>query len=253
MFPKLFVRILFQGYLQIAKTWDESAVFRGEIRRFSPENSTQKHLYLEFAYSFYNFVIDNLSPIKHCLPMKRLLLLCALAIPCFMACEKEDNDYLDSAIATRDIETINALVDSFDPSTINTNQLIDDLTNGTLYCTYIADFTKGEWIYHKSWEGAAPSVKLMLNTDESAFKIDWNSLELDWHQAQASWTYDHQSNQLLVREEYQDGTVVFKYTIAYYKSPYVIIDEGNNRLFRYGVNLNKTSREEFMKLYESYQ
>ncbi len=184
--------------------------------------------------------------------MKHLLTLCAFLL-LFSSCEKEDNDYLDSAIATRDIETINALVDSFDPSTINTNQLIDDLTNGTLYCTYIADFTKGEWIYHKSWEGAAPSVKLMLNTDESAFKIDWNSLELDWHQAQASWTYNHQSNQLLVREEYQDGTVVFKYTIAYYKSPYVIIDEGNNRLFRYGVNLNKTSREEFMKLYESYQ
>lgn len=72
------------------KTWDESAVFRGEIRRFSPENSIQKHPYLEFAYRFYSFVFDNLSPIKHCLPMKRLLLLCALAIPCFMACEKMD-------------------------------------------------------------------------------------------------------------------------------------------------------------------
>lgn len=32
------------------KTWDESAVFRGEIRRFSPKNSTQKHPYLEFVY-----------------------------------------------------------------------------------------------------------------------------------------------------------------------------------------------------------
>lgn len=72
------------------KTWGESAVFRGEIRRFSPKNSIQKHLYLEFAYRFYSFVFDNLSPIKHCLPMKRLLLLCALAIPCFMACEKMD-------------------------------------------------------------------------------------------------------------------------------------------------------------------
>lgn len=175
--------------------------------------------------------------------MKHLLTLCAFLL-LFSSCEKEDNDYLDSAIATRDIETINALVDSFDPSTINTNQLIDDLTNGTLYCTYVAhNYHSSKWAYSSSWDGGpGPRLRVMLNPDNSAYRGS----------SKCTWGYNESTQEIII----DSGIVVDYYKISYYKFPYLVIDEyfsQNQNVIRFAVNLKKMSREEFMKLYEIYQ
>lgn len=206
--------------------------------------------------------------------MKKLLILFAAVIG-FAACNEEAGEDLDftfanEVVSTYTMEQVNGLVANFDPKKIDKDQLIADLTRGSIYCK---TYTAYQWSADSEWSQAPlfatgdPSYNMeaywLFNADGTAshyYTIGGftSTKKLQEQHDRCHWDYDAEQAMLsfdLGNERTSQRR--FYMEISYYQSPLLIIDtyemyylraDEAPPKFRFVVNLRAMSHDAFYDL-----
>lgn len=193
----------------------------------------------------------------------------------FVACSEEESEaftFANEVVSTYTMEQLNGLVANFDPKKIDKDQLIADLTRGSIYCKTFTAFqppASKEWLQEPLYGGGDGSYNMMaywlLNADGTAshYYTRWSygadyKYKRQEHHDRCYWSYD--AEQAMLSFDLGDEKApqqCFYMEISYYQSPLLIIDtyekynlraDEDPQKFRFVVNLRAMSHDAFYDL-----